>query len=158
MKLKVAALAAAALVCAAAPSVAATTGSFLVPASSTFVFYSLGIDAGSSFDDVFTLTSGPSLPTGVYTFDGGISSSWLNFDSVTVNGQSFGNSFGGHIDLTDALPITIEVTGHALDGTIGSYTGSLGFTAAPVPEPETYAMVLAGLGAVGFVARRRKAG
>jgi hypothetical protein len=27
---------------------------------------------------------------------------------------------------------------------------------APVPEPETYAMLLAGLGLVGFIARRRK--
>jgi hypothetical protein len=29
-------------------------------------------------------------------------------------------------------------------------------TAAPVPEPETYALLLAGLGVVGFVARRRR--
>jgi len=28
-------------------------------------------------------------------------------------------------------------------------------TAAPVPEPETYALLLAGLGIVGFIARRR---
>lgn len=30
------------------------------------------------------------------------------------------------------------------------------FTATPVPEPETYALMLAGLGFVGFAARRRK--
>jgi hypothetical protein len=34
--------------------------------------------------------------------------------------------------------------------------GSLNF-AAPIPEPETYALMLAGLGVVGWVARRRKA-
>jgi hypothetical protein len=28
---------------------------------------------------------------------------------------------------------------------------------SPVPEPETYAMMLAGLGLVGFMGRRRKA-
>ena len=27
---------------------------------------------------------------------------------------------------------------------------------APVPEPETYAMLLAGLGLLGFIARRKK--
>jgi PEP-CTERM motif len=30
------------------------------------------------------------------------------------------------------------------------------FVAAPIPEPETYAMMFAGLGLIGFAARRRK--
>ena len=33
---------------------------------------------------------------------------------------------------------------------------SLASTITPVPEPETYAMMLAGLGALGFLARRRR--
>ncbi len=37
----------------------------------------------------------------------------------------------------------------------GSYLG--GISVAAVPEPETYAMLLAGLGLIGFSARRRKA-
>lgn len=34
--------------------------------------------------------------------------------------------------------------------------GDITAVAAPVPEPETYAMMLAGLGLIGFVARRRR--
>lgn len=43
-------------------------------------------------------------------------------------------------------------------GTMSGYPLSETITlAAPVPEPETYAMMMAGLGLVGFMSRRRKA-
>jgi len=35
-------------------------------------------------------------------------------------------------------------------------TGAVGAVTTPVAEPETYAMLLAGFGAMGFVARRRR--
>ncbi len=47
---------------------------------------------------------------------------------------------------------------HITAGTIDSFSSSVSgtFSASPVPEPETYALFMAGLAAVGFVARRRK--
>jgi hypothetical protein len=36
-------------------------------------------------------------------------------------------------------------------------SGGVDFNLSPIPEPETYAMLLAGLGLMGFMARRRKA-
>lgn len=43
-------------------------------------------------------------------------------------------------------------------GTSGASTGyySLASTVTPVPEPETYALFLAGLGAIGFLTARRR--
>ncbi len=50
---------------------------------------------------------------------------------------------------------TLTVAGYKINTALsGSYAGSLAIS--PVPEPETYAMLLAGLGLIGFSARRRK--
>lgn len=38
-----------------------------------------------------------------------------------------------------------------------SSNGTLSYVAAPVPEADSYAMMLAGLGLVGYMVRRRKA-
>lgn len=44
------------------------------------------------------------------------------------------------------------------DSNNGDNTGSVRVNVTAVPEPETYAMLLAGLGVIGFMARRRKNG
>ena len=48
----------------------------------------------------------------------------------------------------------LQIDGYVASSAGGSYSGNLAVT--PVPEPETYGMLLAGLGLVGFMARRRK--
>jgi len=55
----------------------------------------------------------------------------------------------------DASPYFIHINGVTLDtSTSAVYSGNM--TLAPIPEPETYAMMLAGLGLMGFIARRRQ--
>jgi len=74
-----------------------------------------------------------------------------SFDSTTPNvGFSF---IAGSIDDSDAYVAYDTSSGSALSG-----TGSVNYSAvAAVPEAETYAMFLAGLGLMGFVARRKRA-
>ena len=49
---------------------------------------------------------------------------------------------------------SLVVRGTGVTGGQASYGGNI--VATPVPEPETLAMMLAGLGALGFLARRRQ--
>jgi hypothetical protein len=50
--------------------------------------------------------------------------------------------------LCDQFPSEGDQCGHSVSSATGVF--------APVPEPETYALMLAGLGALGFAARRRR--
>ena len=70
-------------------------------------------------------------------------------DNLTHSAPYGAGTFGFYSAMTDVLAP-------------GKYTLSLfqneksDVIRAPIPEPETYALMLAGLGAMGFVARRRK--
>jgi len=50
---------------------------------------------------------------------------------------------------------TLQIRGTVTGSSGGSYAGVLN-VAQPVPEPESYAMLVAGLGLMGFMSRRRK--
>lgn len=81
---------------------------------------------------------------------------WNNSHPLgTVNYGSFaGDSAAYTFNLPTAGDYHIDISGTATGMAGGTYGVAL--SAAPVPEPETYAMLLAGLGVMGAIARRRK--
>lgn len=122
-------------------------------------------DFGGSFDHTFSFVQG-SYPgaTGAiagldaagdllaqYRFGVGATAVWAGWSPVALvpsdsNGAfAFSQTFSG---LTQGQTYWFEVMGSATQAT---YT----LTLAPVPEPETWALLLSGLGLMGFVARRR---
>ena len=91
----------------------------------------------------------------------------LNISNLMVNvwnnshpdGNVWYGSFAGNTQTyTFNLPAAgnyhVDITGIAEGASGGTY--GIALSAAPVPEPETFAMLLAGLGLVGTIARRRK--
>ncbi|TMH11504.1 MAG: PEP-CTERM sorting domain-containing protein [Betaproteobacteria bacterium] len=114
---------------------------------------------GTGGDVAFYAGATPSaLPNGPVTFTADAS-----FDSDAPGGPNFG------IDIGETG--TFQITGAGLDSidigslTAGMHVRSLVVSSASVvtlgvpavPEPETYALMLASLGAMVFVARRRNA-
>ena len=83
---------------------------------------------------VIPFTGFPAATSGTY------SNTFTNVSPTNIAGIEAGLAY---INIHDAIFPGGEIRGDIL--------------AAPVPEPETYALMLAGLGALGMVTRRRKA-
>ena len=124
--------------------------------------FSTSSSPGASFTDhySFSIAALGNVSGGVVDF---LVFQWndVNLDSVVVSGQgqlradnsaADGFSFAG----LAAGDYDLAVSGYLDPGQLfGGYSGSISSVAAPVPEPETYAMLMFGLAGVGFAARRR---
>jgi hypothetical protein len=113
---------------------------FTVPASSAS-FYSVDQLWNVRFSPLRYITGINSLSVGLYDASA----------SLVAAGPQF---FGGPLAAGN-YTLTIAGTVIGTGGVKGSYTGLV--EVLPVPEPESYALFLAGLGLMGFIARRRTA-
>lgn len=120
------------------------------PVSPVFVTSSVPVSAAA-----FTISTDPSSPS-MSTFIAYLGSTPVDVFSVTTGVPGV---------TLPAVPMYVGFTGVTFDrigflpqGPVGPYMAidNLQFVTAAIPEPETYAMMLAGLGLMGFVARRRK--
>ena len=96
----------------------------------------------------------------------GLAGENITFTKFTLTESNIGTVSGATGGSTSALTFNggaapgrykLNVAG-TRTGTYGSYAGNIGIApvnVSAIPEPETYAMMLAGLGLLGFSARRR---
>jgi hypothetical protein len=156
----------------------------MVSANAPTTFQGSVVDGSTSFSDIFRFTlEQPNAGSGYsvinFPLDLGAAGN-LNTVLSTISLVSYGadNAFGGgddqvlksvvlpsdgntqdHINLSWDQPITGGAylsVGGVVDGSLGGiYSGSISSSVSPVPEPESFAMLLAGLGLMGAVVRRR---
>ncbi|MFN3513494.1 MAG: FxDxF family PEP-CTERM protein [Phenylobacterium sp.] len=165
-KLLMAAAAAVAMTAAAPAAHAAHVINFASPAADGSIsgaFKHEGI-AGGAFSDVYNFMW-PSNGIAGGTISSSFQTSIFNdidFTSVTLNGAEFQIGSTGQVEfrfLNDLL-VTGGMQQLIVSGTSGgngSYAGTLTFfPSAAIPEPATWAMMIAGFGLAGAALRRRR--
>lgn len=147
----------AAVLAGASLSANAATGTiYAPPAGASFsdlvvgsIYVSSLSDLVGNFFGASAVTYGPfTLTLGSVTFTSGTVGTLSGDLDPTAAGFSFKNvAIGNYI---------VKATGYVTGGQLpGTSLVAANYTVTPVPEPESYALFLAGLGLVGTIARRR---
>ena len=126
---------------------------------SAFVIYVGNGPQTISDDYTFSLASGSTFEIASSLLGGGLFSS---LPTLTLKNSANVGIFT--ITINDPTQYTVNLAAGNYTYTVaGASTGFFGYglsssivEVTPVPEPETYAMMLAGLAALGFLARRRQ--
>lgn len=117
--------------------------------------FTFSLSAASKVESNVTTFLGNINPAfyGIYT--AGVDSMVGTADDVLVVGHGFSSVTASNFDNLAAGSYHFRVFGLS-NAPLSGYSISAVAVAQPVPEPETYALLGAGLGIIGFVARRRR--
>lgn len=126
----------------------------LAPAGSTVASFSV-LSPAAGFSNTATINFASSMTSFTFLWGSPDAYNLLTDGTVSVTGASFSSGTGNNaqsalytfVDPLGFNSLTFSTTGIAFE-----------LAVSPVPEPETYALFLAGLAALGFMKRRRQRG